>query len=187
MHRVSEVSGFILQLGKTNDNEGPDLITNLKMQKLVYYCQGFHLALYGKPLFPETIEAWEYGPVCPDLYQKLKLHKSEPLPVPTENYTEKFTDEELRFMAMVYGVYGQYSAWRLREITIQESPWKETPLYHVISHKKMKRYFNSQIEVDPKDIPPTTDQEKRKLVEILKQAEAHGEIDLSQYCVPVAG
>ncbi|MDR1325091.1 MAG: DUF4065 domain-containing protein [Treponema sp.] len=40
----------------------------MKLQRLVYYCQGAHLAFHGKPLFPEPIEAWECGPVCPPLY-----------------------------------------------------------------------------------------------------------------------
>jgi len=145
MKKVSDVSGYILQLGKTNDNEGYDLITNLKMQKLVYYCQGFHLAMYDKPLFSAAIEAWEHGPVCPTLYHQLKIHKSNPLPVPEENYAAKFSDDELKLMTEVYGVYGQYSAWRLREITHQERPWKETPLNHVISHEIMKAYFKTQL------------------------------------------
>jgi uncharacterized phage-associated protein len=145
MKKVSDVSGFILQLGKTNDNEGYDLITNLKMQKLVYYCQGFSLAMYNKPLFTASIEAWEHGPVCPILYNQLKIHKANPIPIPSENYTERFSNDDLKLMAEVYGVYGQYSAWRLREITHQESPWKETPLNHVISHEKMKAYFLTQL------------------------------------------
>ena len=40
------------------DEDAGDLISNLKLQKLVYYAQGFALALYGRPLFPERIEAW---------------------------------------------------------------------------------------------------------------------------------
>jgi uncharacterized phage-associated protein len=145
MKEVFDVSGFILQLGKTNDNEGYDLITNLKMQKLVYYCQGFCLAMYDKPLFSAPIEAWEHGPVCPILYNRLKKHKSNPIPIPSENYIRNFSNEELKLITEVYGVYGQYSAWRLREITHQESPWKETPLNHVISHEKMKIYFLTQL------------------------------------------
>ncbi len=38
-------------------------VTPLKLQKLLYYCQGYALALTGKPLFPEPVEAWRYGPV----------------------------------------------------------------------------------------------------------------------------
>jgi uncharacterized phage-associated protein len=40
-----------------------DVISNLKLQKLLYYAQGFYLAIYGKALFEEDIVAWEHGPV----------------------------------------------------------------------------------------------------------------------------
>jgi uncharacterized phage-associated protein len=154
---VHDVAGFILQLGKAIDDEGgEDLITNLKLQKLVYYCQGFNLALYDKPLFSEEIMAWEHGPVCPSLYQELKAYGAKPIPFdsPTfagqlpegETFTNKLSKDEQDLINEVYGVYGQYSAWRLREMTHQEPPWKETPRNSIISLDKMKEYFKTQIE-----------------------------------------
>ena len=51
------------------DEDAGDLISNLKLQKLVYYAQGFALALHGRPLFRERVEAWTHGaPVVPELY-----------------------------------------------------------------------------------------------------------------------
>jgi uncharacterized phage-associated protein len=46
----------------------------MKLQKLLYYCQGWHLAWDGEPLFGEEFEAWLSGPVCRELYE---LHKGE--------------------------------------------------------------------------------------------------------------
>ena len=43
-------------------------MTAMKLQKLVYYCQAWHLAWEGRALFPEAIQAWASGPVCPELY-----------------------------------------------------------------------------------------------------------------------
>ena len=51
-------------LAKADEDAG-DLMSNLKLQKLVYYAQGFALVLLEKPLFPERIEAWIHGPVVP--------------------------------------------------------------------------------------------------------------------------
>ncbi|HSX79064.1 MAG TPA: type II toxin-antitoxin system antitoxin SocA domain-containing protein, partial [Candidatus Saccharimonadia bacterium] len=51
-------------LAKADEDAG-DLMSNLKLQKLVYYAQGFALALLDKPLFPQCIEAWIHGPVVP--------------------------------------------------------------------------------------------------------------------------
>lgn len=44
-------------------------MTNMKLQKLLYYAQSLHLAVYGEPLFADEIQAWRYGPVCPPAYQ----------------------------------------------------------------------------------------------------------------------
>jgi uncharacterized phage-associated protein len=49
------------------DPTAGDSISNLKLQKLCYYAQAWSLALRGKPLFPERIEAWAQGPVVPEL------------------------------------------------------------------------------------------------------------------------
>jgi len=147
MANVFDVAGFILQLGKAVDDEGGyDLITNLKLQKLVYYCQGFALALRDAPLFSDPIEAWEHGPVCPNLYHAFKKYQAGPIPINGDSYTDKLSGEDQRLIADVYGVYGQFSAWRLREMTHQEPPWRDTPLRRVISHEKMRDYFLTQIE-----------------------------------------
>jgi Protein of unknown function (DUF4065) len=44
-------------------------MTNMKVQKLLYYSQSLNLALYNEPLFDEQIQAWRYGPVCPPAYR----------------------------------------------------------------------------------------------------------------------
>jgi uncharacterized phage-associated protein len=49
-----------------------DEISTMKLQKLCYYCQAWHLAWYGKSLFPEDFERWDNGPVCRELFD---LHR----------------------------------------------------------------------------------------------------------------
>lgn len=60
-------------LSKVEEDIG-DGISNLKLQKLVYYAQAYHLAMYGEPLFGERVEAWEHGPVVPELYREYKIY-----------------------------------------------------------------------------------------------------------------
>ena len=47
-----------------------DSITNLKLQKLVYFAQRVSLALNNKALFQEEIQAWKHGSIVPELYTK---------------------------------------------------------------------------------------------------------------------
>ncbi|MBC6455939.1 MAG: DUF4065 domain-containing protein [Hormoscilla sp. SP5CHS1] len=73
------------------DESAGDLISNLKLQKLVYYAQGFHLAIYVRPLFTEAIAAWTHGPVVPELYEYYQKYGNCAIPCPTEiDFTVRF-------------------------------------------------------------------------------------------------
>jgi uncharacterized phage-associated protein len=54
-------------------------VTQMKLQKMVYFAHGYHLAKYGEPLIREEFEAWKFGPVIPDIYQSYKLYGSDPI------------------------------------------------------------------------------------------------------------
>jgi uncharacterized phage-associated protein len=127
------------------DDDAGDLLSNLKLQKLAYYAQGFHLALFDSPLFAEEIRAWAHGPVVPELYRAYKHHGSGPIPKPDEADSGCLTAEQIGLLEEVYKVYGQYSAWKLRNMTHEEAPWKDTPSGEVISHDALKSYFKTQL------------------------------------------
>lgn len=126
----------------SQDEESGELISNLKLQKLMYYAQGFHLALYGTMLFPNDIEAWAHGPVVPELYHKFKGHGSAPLPRPENIALEKFNAQTRELLDDVINVYGQYSGWKLRNMTHEEAPWIESKP-GVIHPQLMADYFKS--------------------------------------------
>lgn len=54
-------------------------ITNLKLQKMLYFVQGFALAEWGEPLFTDEIQAWTYGPVVPSVYEQYMDFGSRPI------------------------------------------------------------------------------------------------------------
>ena len=129
--------------------EGSEGITPLKLQKLVYYCQGFHLAMFGKELFPETIEAWLHGPVVPDLYHHFKEAGNGIVKAPSQLQDVGLTKDQLELLDEVLETYGQFSAWRLRNMTHEELPWKnayEAGCNNEISIRDMKAYFMTQVE-----------------------------------------
>ena len=137
MPTVFDVADYFL--AKTNAEIG-DLMTNLKLQKLVYYAQGFHLALHNKPLFNEDIAAWEHGPVSPVLYRKYKKRKNNPIhPDKTIGQaSEPFTKKQIKFLDDVYKTYGCYAAWTLREISHQDTAWHNAYPFGIMSHAAMK-------------------------------------------------
>lgn len=125
------------------DEEAGDTISNLKLQKLVYYAQGFYLAIEDEPLFDEPIEAWQHGPVVSALYQRYKEHGARSIPIPEDLDFSIFSEKQKEVLDEVYDVYGQFSAWKLRNMTHEELPWKETPITGIISQDLMKSYFKT--------------------------------------------
>lgn len=129
-------------LSKT-DEEAGDTISNLKLQKLLYYAQGVHLAKYGKPLFNEPIQAWIHGPVVPVVYHQFKRYEENSIPRPRKS--PDFFGKEKMVLDSVYRVYGQFSAWKLRNFTHDEPPWKNTPQGGTIAPSVLKSYFKTQL------------------------------------------
>jgi uncharacterized phage-associated protein len=141
-HRASDIAKIILRLV---DPEYGDIISNLKLQKLLYYMQGFHLAMFNEPLFNEEVVAWTYGPVVREVYQEYKKYGTGAIPQPENDFELNLTDKQRDLIIDVFNVYGQLSALKLMNLTHEELPWKSTPVNHVITHKLMRTYFLTQL------------------------------------------
>lgn len=101
-------------------NETGSFISNLKLQKLVYYAQAWHLALYNAPLFEEEFEAWIHGPVIPKLYQKYCKFGWRPI---EEDVTPNLPDDVIDFLQEVADEYFSCDAYELEQMTHVEEPW----------------------------------------------------------------
>jgi hypothetical protein len=72
------VANYFLDVaGKENRTIDP-----MGIQKLVYFAHGWNLAMYGRPLIVQNVEAWDYGPVIRDLYQDFKRFGNGPIKMP---------------------------------------------------------------------------------------------------------
>ena len=144
-----DVANFFLS---AIDEDAGDLISNLKMQKLVYYAQGIHLAMFDEELFSEEIRAWEHGPVVPELYHEFKSFGRGAIEPNFESFDiDIFTQKQKEMLKEVYNTFGQFSAWMLRNMTHEERPWVETTkngtiIGSVINKKLLTEYFKTQIE-----------------------------------------
>lgn len=113
-------------------------ITPLKLIKLVYIAYGWVLALLGRKLFDENIEAWKHGPVIPSLYHEFKHYQGAPITDDAQWYdldtgksfrpTIKADDKAVRsILDKVWAAYKMFSGWALREKTHEAgTPWKRT-------------------------------------------------------------
>ena len=146
---VFDVANYFLWRD-SQKGDSSDGISNLKLQKLVYYAKGVVLAATdGKvSLFDNEMRAWKYGPVVPDLHEIYKGYgKGMSIP-PNPNFKPEVFDTETReILDEVFGLYGQLSAWRLAELTHKESPWKDhCKREGVITDADLKAYFDTIVE-----------------------------------------
>ena len=107
-------------------------LTPMAIIKLVYIAHGWSLALYGRPLIEEDVEAWQYGPVVPDLYQAMKSYGSGPVTAPLPRSVfwggrDQIDDWAKPLIKRVFELYGGLSAVQLSALTHQpDTPWSET-------------------------------------------------------------
>lgn len=122
-------------------------ITNLKLQKLLYYVQAWYLALYDEPLFDDKLEAWVHGASQPQVYSQFKQFLWEPITAAVQCPT--FADKEISdHIDKVLGYYGKYNARDLERMIHREEPWQKArrglpedkPSKAVIRHEDMKEY-----------------------------------------------
>ena len=140
-----DVLNFFLRLQQLdNDEDAGDVITNLKAQKLLYYAQGVSLAKLGTPLFNDDFVAWQHGPVIKDLYHKLKRFGSNQIVSIQDLKVSKFTDEEQDVLVSVYKTFGQFSAWKLRDMTRTEDPWKNVKMDDIITKESIRAFFSKR-------------------------------------------
>jgi phage-associated protein len=137
MLSAHDVADFFLS--PVAEEEG-EQITNLKLQKLLYYAQGYSLAILDRPLFADKIENWPHGPVIPCVYQTYKQYGAGLLPV-TYLEPDKYQADELYILNRVRTEQGRYTAWALREKTHQEAPWQSTLRGQEISREFIREYF----------------------------------------------
>lgn len=146
-YKALDIANELLRYAETPEG-GEERISNMKLQKMLYYQQGFHLALFDKELFAEDIEAWMYGPVVPSVYDHYRSFGRGGIPSDGAK-TLQFSDkrEEALFFE-VCKVYGKYSAIGLMELTHSEAPWRNTPTGegNVISKEAMREFFKGRLK-----------------------------------------
>jgi uncharacterized phage-associated protein len=143
-YKALDIAHKIIRSASEEDAGEP--VSNLRLQKLLYYQQGFHLAYFGTPLFNEDIEAWVYGPAVPVVYDAYKTEDKNSLHYDGDVISLNNKEESL--FNQVMDVYGEFSAIGLMNLTHSERPWKETKIGigSVISKEKMTAFFKKKLK-----------------------------------------
>lgn len=123
----------------------PEYITNLKLQKLLYFVQALCLMIFDKKAFSEKILAWSYGPVVYEVYQEYKQNHANM--ITSEMAIKDISSGLYKIIDEVVTCYGSIEANKLIAFTHEEEPWKNTEINKEIDIELIKNYFSKIYEI----------------------------------------
>lgn len=155
MYTANQITDYTIFRLTIEDNKS---VVNLKLQKLLYYIQAWHLAFYDKPAFDGKFQAWVHGPVNREIYDRFN---------PTKYLHSDITGEDILDLKATDGIdpdtkahidtilefYAKYSGTELEIMTHREEPWiaarKGLPdtarCENVIDENLMKSFYKSRL------------------------------------------
>lgn len=120
-HEAKRVAEYVLWLGREAS------LTPMRLLKLVYISHGWMLAIHDKPLFRESAEAWQYGPVVPSVYHFYKHYGGGEITGIPQTEPQGFSEDERNLLSDVWDAYKKYTALQLSSLTHQPgTPWAIT-------------------------------------------------------------
>ena len=146
-YTAQQIAHWFIWRNKIAEKDGADPITLMKLLKLMYYAEAASLAISHASLFPDPIEAWTHGPVIPSVWKQYHAnpYKLDLLPEEAEKLSV-IDHSDIQVLKDVFETFGQYSAWGLRNLTHNETPWLEAvnggmAQSQPISRVSMEKYF----------------------------------------------
>lgn len=128
MATVLDVGQYIVERVPHVNNERPH-VDKMKLFKLCFFSQAWHLAWAGKPLFREEMQAWKYGPVPPELRYRTEPVATGPrrwdIPVVPGGDSERLSSYEKEVVGSIVEFYGPISSTTLSQMTHLSAAWNE--------------------------------------------------------------
>jgi uncharacterized phage-associated protein len=163
LYSAIAVANWFIEKNKTDACD----LTHLKIQKLLYYAQGWFLGNFEVPLFDDPIEAWKHGPVIRSIYLALRDFKKNQIvnlilgPTLVDNKIvsgypaiDPEDNKSIDFLNNYWGIYSKISPWVLVNDTHQPgTPWQqiysEFGFENIIPKELMLTYFKALVEKLP--------------------------------------
>ena len=148
-----ETARLVLYLLNNKDCYLVEHTSRLKLLKLLYYIQGYHLAMFNKPLFNDKIEAWLDGAVIPSVYEWMK--NMTDIGIQDEEINKfaisdlKLHPQQIKLIKEVLYIYNKYSGYGLVDKICKETPYLssyENGKTNEITQDSLKDYFLPLVE-----------------------------------------
>ena len=117
------IANLLIELARTRG----ELLTPMQLIKLVYIAHGWMLGLYHRPLVKDEVQAWQYGPVIPSLYNALRKYRSQAVTELIPASRTRIDESAQNILDQVYDRYGRMSGPALSRLThAAGTPWDHT-------------------------------------------------------------
>lgn len=100
-------------------------LTNLRLQKLLYFIQLYFFLCHDEPCFKNRMEAWDLGPVVPDAYQHYKKYGAKEIPVEKGDSTHLLKKEDSILITAIIEALSDIPTFQLVNMTHKQLPWKK--------------------------------------------------------------
>lgn len=153
---ASDLAKYVLAYAYRNGIGKNKYMTNLKLQKIMYYIEGYYLAKYDHSLYPALIEGWMFGPTLPSIYYEYAQNGAEPIRLSEEKVDEAYDifessiddPNKRELINKVISDKMNLDLWDLVHATMDEEPYqavkRSTTENHpqpIITKRSIKRYF----------------------------------------------
>lgn len=119
-YSVHDVACYVVDKCYKDDNP----VSNLQLQKILYFLQLFFVEVFGVLMFPEEFEAWPYGPVMPSVYRRFLRFGGAPIEVSFKDAGSFLSDDHRRVLDVAIQVLSSKSPWDLVRVSHADgSPW----------------------------------------------------------------
>lgn len=141
MYNAREIASYVINWC----HQHGFIITNLKLQKLLYFLQGENCRIRHIRLISDDFFAWQLGPVIPEVYYEFAIYSSSV--IPKQQCSTTFSSEELAIIDQILLKYAPKSTWDLVDISHSQDPWKYNHQVFgdrsLIPYKSIENYFES--------------------------------------------
>ena len=117
MTKILDVAQYIYDYCKEITGENID---EMKLHKLLYFCQREKLALLDEPMFKESFEGWIHGPVSVSTRSYYDSDSG------INHQTDKLDDFDAYIVRNIVLQYGGYASWKLRDMSHKEVSWSKS-------------------------------------------------------------
>ena len=144
MAELKDVINFIILYSE----ESQDPLTNMRLNKFLYFAQGHSFKVLGRPLFNDDFKAWEYGPVIPEVYHQYRDYGKGPIDSIEDYNPDALSSDEVNFLLDVLYEYDKYSTGKLVTLShINGGPWDEVRIEKqsiLIPKESIKKHFENE-------------------------------------------